>query len=163
MKNLTKTLAVSFLALSISLTSCDTSTEDSILPESPVANTTNTQTTNNSTTQTTATLSSDEFKIVERFIKAINDNNREAGLALITTNAGYAYSLTGSLNTGVAFRNWLESDLFGPRAVINIERASQDRNVVRIQGRWGRNGNATNSADYYFTVENGLITAWRLV
>ena len=146
MKTPIKFLTISFLALSVSLSSCNKS-EEEIAP----------QQTN------TATLNSAEFRVVQNFINAINANDRTAGLALVSTNAGYAYSLTGSLNTGNSFRNWLESDLFGPRAVVNIERASQNGNVVRIQGRWGRNGIANNAADYYFTVENGLITAWRLV
>jgi hypothetical protein len=149
MKNVSKVFAISFLALSFSLTSCS-STEEAVTPQQEQQS-------------SNITLNTAEFGVVQNFVKAINDNNRTAGLALVSANAGYAYSLSGSLNTGLSFTNWLESDLFGPRAVINMQSASQSGNVVRIQGRWGRNGNATNAADYYFTVENGLITAWRLV
>jgi hypothetical protein len=150
MKNSIKIFAISLLALSFTLTSCSKTEEESVNPQS-------------NTTTNAVRLNTDEFGVVENFVRAINANDRTAGLALVSQNAGYAYSLTGSLNSGNSFRNWLESDLFGPRAVIQIERVIQDRNVVRVQGRWGRNGNATSNADYYFTVENGLITAWRLV
>ncbi len=149
MKTSIKFLTISLLALTISLSSCNKSDEEIAPQQTNVA--------------PAASLNSAEFIVVQNFVNAINANDRIAGLALVSTNAGYAYSLTGSLNTGNSFTNWLESDLFGPRAVVNIERASQNGNVIRIQGRWGRNGNATNAADYYFTVENGLITAWRLV
>jgi hypothetical protein len=114
-------------------------------------------------TQAQVTLNTPEFRVVESFLNAINANDRTAALALVAPNVGYAYSLTGTLNTGVSFLNWLESDLFAPKAVVQMQTATQNGNVVRIQGRWGRNGNASNAADYYFTVENGLITAWRLV
>ncbi len=149
MKTLMKTLMLPFVALAMfALVSCS-----NVSPNAP----------STPSTPTAQTLTTAEFRTVQNFINAINANDRNAALALVSDNAGYAYSLTGSLNTGTSFRNWLESDLFAPRAVIQIETATQDGNVVRIQGRWGRNGNATSRADYYFTVANGLITAWRLV
>ena len=151
MKNSIKLFSIILLATVFSLSSCSQNQEE-IAPQ--------TAQTNNSSVNAPNTA---EFRVVQSFINAINANDRSAVAPLIATNAGYAYSLTGALNTGERFQSWLESDLFAPRAVIQMETVTQNGNVVRIQGRWGRNGNATNRADYYFTVENGLITAWRLV
>ncbi|MCU0390830.1 MAG: nuclear transport factor 2 family protein [Thermoflexibacter sp.] len=151
MKNSIKFLSIIALATIFSLSSCSQSQEE-IAPQAA-------QNSNNAN----ITLNTAEFGVVQNFINAINANDRNAVAPLLAANAGYAYSLTGALNTGERFRSWLESDLFAPRAVIQMETVTQNGNVVRIQGRWGRNGNATNRADYYFTVENGLITAWRLV
>jgi SnoaL-like domain len=150
MKNHTKVFALGTLMLATWLTSCNQTTEE-VSPQQE------------QTQNSNVTLNTEEFRIVQGFVNAINANDRAAGLALVADQAGYAYSLTGTLNTGNSFRSWLESDLFGPRAVIQIQQVSQTGNVVRVQGRWGRNGNATNAADYHFTVENGLITSWRLV
>jgi hypothetical protein len=151
MKTTIKTIAAALFVATFGLTSCNTS--EDLAPQTAL-----TQQAAN-----LAVLNTSESRVVQNFIAAINNNDRAAGLVLVSQNAGYAYSLTGTLNTGTSFTNWLESDLFGPRAVIQVESATQDGNVVRIQGRWGRNGNASNRADYYFTVQNDLITAWRLV
>jgi SnoaL-like domain len=102
-----------------------------------------------------------EFAIVNSFVEAINNQDRAAARALLAPDAGYAYG-DGALRTGQSFDNWLESDLYGPNARIVIESATQNGNQVNMLGRWGRNGNTTNRADYRFVVRDGLIQSWRL-
>jgi hypothetical protein len=150
MKTLISPIALFLVAATLSMTACQQDDSNSVAPQT-------------NQPATGITLNTPEFRVVQNFITAINNNDRAAAAPLLAPSAGYAYNLTGALNTGTTFQGWLESDLFGPRAVIRVETATQNANVVRVQGMWGRNGNANSRADYYFMVENGLITAWRLV
>jgi hypothetical protein len=135
------------LVLLFGLFTASCSRDNDMMPEADPASLPNTQ----------------EFAVVQNFVNAINAGNRSAAIALTNAETGYAYSMNGTLSTGQSFLNWLESDLFAPNARIVIESATQNGNTVNIVGRWGRNGNATNRANYFFTVQNGIITAWRLV
>jgi hypothetical protein len=139
-----------FLSLSMALftTSCSQSEADTVEPT--VENTQNAGLPNTA-----------EFTVVRNFVDAINSQNRTAARALLATESGYAYG-DGALRTGQNFDNWLESDLYSGNARIVIESATQNGNQVNMLGRWGRNGNATNRADYRFVVRDGLIQSWRL-
>jgi limonene-1,2-epoxide hydrolase len=135
------------VAANLFATACQT-TEDAVNPQD---------------TQVAALPTTAEFRVVQNFVNAINAQDRAAAQALLAPTVWYAYGANGTQNSGQSFLNWLESDLFAPNARIVIERATANGTEIRLEGRWGRNGNATNRANYLFTVQNGLIASWRLL
>jgi hypothetical protein len=149
MKNLVFAFAAIFTFM---LTSCSENTVETVEPTNTTVNTANLNPTNDS-----------RVAVVISFINAINSNNRQAALDLTTDQTWYAYGQTGGTqNCCDRFRAWLESDLFSPNAVIEPAQFTINGNAISMTGRWGRNRQANNAANYIFEINDGRVTSWRL-
>jgi len=106
-------------------------------------------------------LAADPAATVRAFAQALQQGKSAEAVAMISPEAGYAYSLDGALTTGDRFKGWLQSDIVGPGSTFVIEAETVTGTTVDTLVMWGR-GTPSTPARYVFEVKDGLITSWRM-
>lgn len=102
------------------------------------------------------------LKPVKALIEAMQTENAELIRAQFSKTATQAYGAEGIMKTADETRRWIESDIISRRGkVANPQYTVINENQVVVKGQYSSQG-YTNKADFLFTVEDGLITAWRM-
>ncbi len=102
------------------------------------------------------------LKPVKALIEAMAAENAELIRAQFSKTATQAYGADGTMKTADETRKWLESDIISRQGkVANPEYTVISENQVVVKGQYSSRG-YTNKANFLFTVENGLITGWRM-
>ncbi|MBK7741313.1 MAG: nuclear transport factor 2 family protein [Saprospiraceae bacterium] len=136
------------LLLSISLTACGQVN----------SNKTNTNNTLNSKEMQDETI----LKPVKALMEAMQAENSELIRAQFAKTATQAYGADGIMKSAEETKKWIESDIISRQGkVANPEYSIISDNEVVVKGQYSSRG-YTNKANFLFTVENGLITSWRM-
>ena len=98
--------------------------------------------------------------VVSALMDAMQVNDAEQIRALFDANAFQAYG-DGAARSGEAFFSWLESDIIEREGRVEDAQLTVDGNEVVVTGQYQSRG-YTNEANFLLTVENGLITSWRM-
>lgn len=102
------------------------------------------------------------LKPVKALIEAMQTENAELIRAQFSKTATQAYGAEGTMKTADETRRWIESDIISRQGkVANPQYTVINENQVVVKGQYSSQG-YTNKADFLFTVEDGLITAWRM-
>lgn len=102
------------------------------------------------------------LKPVKALIEAMEAENAELIRAQFSEKATQAYGADGIMKTAEETKKWLESDIISRQGkVANPEFTVISKNEVVVKGQYSSIG-YTNKANFLFTVENGLITSWRM-
>ena len=102
------------------------------------------------------------LKPVKTLIEAMKAENAELIRAQFSETATQAYGADGIMKTAEETKKWIESDIIERQGkVANPEYTVLNENEVVVKGQYSSRG-YTNKANFLFTVENGLITSWRM-
>lgn len=102
------------------------------------------------------------LKPVKALIEAMEAENAELIRAQFSEKATQAYGADGKMKTPEETKKWIESDIINRQGkVANPEYSVINENEVVVKGQYSSIG-YTNKANFLFTVENGLITSWRM-
>lgn len=102
------------------------------------------------------------LKPVKALIEAMEAENAELIRAQFSEKATQAYGADGKMKTPEETKKWIESDIISRQGkVANPEYSVISENEVVVKGQYSSIG-YTNKANFLFTVENGLITSWRM-
>lgn len=102
------------------------------------------------------------LKPVKALIEAMEAENAKLIRAQFSAKATQAYGADGEMKTAEETKKWLESDIISRQGkVANVEYTLAGKNQVVVTGQYSSRG-YTNKANFLFTVENGLITGWRM-
>ncbi len=102
------------------------------------------------------------LKPVKTLIEAMEAENAELIRTQFSETATQAYGADGTMKTAAETKKWLESDIIERQGkVANPEYTVISKNQVVVKGQYSSRG-YTNKANFLFTVENGLITSWRM-
>lgn len=102
------------------------------------------------------------LKPVKTLIEAMKAENAELIRAQFSETATQAYGADGIMKTAEETKKWIESDIIERQGkVANPEFTVISENEVVVKGQYSSRG-YTNKANFLFTVENGLITSWRM-
>src|SRR5690606_12190409 len=102
------------------------------------------------------------LKPVKALMEAMQSENAELIRAQFSEKATQAYGADGIMKTPEETRKWLESDIISRQGkVANPQFTVINDNEVVVTGQYSSIG-YTNKANFLFTVENGLITSWRM-
>lgn len=102
------------------------------------------------------------LKPVKALIEAMEAENAKLIRVQFSETATQAYGADGTMKTAEETKKWLESDIVGRQGkVANPEYTVIGENQVVVKGQYSSHG-YTNKANFLFTVENGLITSWRM-
>lgn len=135
------------LAMTVSITAC-----------AQQNNRTNNNITSNSKEMQNETI----LKPVKALIEAMQLENAELIRAQFSKTATQAYGADGTMKTAEETKKWIESDIVSRQGkVTNPEYSIISENEVVVQGQYSSHG-YSNKANFLFTVENGLITSWRM-
>lgn len=122
------------------------------------------ETTKNQTSKSNLTTMQDEsiLKPVKTLIEAMKAEDAELIRAQFATTATQAYGADGKWKTPEETAKWIESDIISRQGKVeNPEYSIIDTDQVVVRGQYFSRG-YTNKADFLFTVDNGLITSWRM-
>jgi ketosteroid isomerase-like protein len=81
--------------------------------------------------------------------------------AQFSPDATQAYGADGRMKTAVATARWLESDIIERNGRVTHPEFTVNGNEVIVRGQYQARG-YSSQADFLFTVDNGLITSWRM-
>ena len=102
------------------------------------------------------------LKPVKALIEAMEAENAELIRAQFSETATQAYGADGIMKTPEETKKWIETDIINRQGkVANPEYSVISENEVVVKGQYSSIG-YTNKANFLFTVENGLITSWRM-
>jgi hypothetical protein len=102
------------------------------------------------------------LKPVKALIEAMDAENAEGIRAQFSKKATQAYGADGSMKTPEETEKWIESDIISRQGkVAKPEYKVINDSQVVVTGQYSSKG-YTNKANFLFTVEDGLITAWRM-
>ncbi|WCM42043.1 nuclear transport factor 2 family protein [Flavobacterium sp. CBA20B-1] len=102
------------------------------------------------------------LKPIKALIEAMQTENAELIRAQFSKTATQAYGAEGTMKTADETRRWIESDIISRQGkVANPQYTVINENQAVVKGQYSSEG-YTNKADFLFTVEDGLITAWRM-
>lgn len=102
------------------------------------------------------------LKPVKALMEAMEAENAELIRAQFAKTATQAYGADGIMKTAEETKKWIESDIVSRQGkVTNPEYSIISENEVVVKGQYSSQG-YTNKANFLFTVENGLITSWRM-
>lgn len=102
------------------------------------------------------------LKPVKALIEAMEAENAELIRAQFSETATQAYGADGKMKTPEETKKWIESDIINRQGkVANPEYSVISENEVVVKGQYSSIG-YSNKANFLFTVENGLITSWRM-
>ncbi|MFV0226011.1 nuclear transport factor 2 family protein [Empedobacter falsenii] len=102
------------------------------------------------------------LKPVKALIEAMKAENAKLIRAQFSETATQAYGADGIMKTAEETKKWIESDIIERQGkVANPEYTVLNENEVVVKGQYSSRG-YTNKANFLFTVENGLITSWRM-
>lgn len=98
---------------------------------------------------------------VRALIAAMQAQDAAAIRAQFAPTATQAYGADGRMKTPEATARWLESDIIRRHGKVADPEFSVSGNEVVVRGQYNATG-YTSKASFLFTVENGLITSWRM-
>ena len=98
---------------------------------------------------------------VRALIEAMEAGDAARIRAQFSPNATQAYGADGRMKTPAATARWLESDIISRNGKVTNPEFSENGNEVIVRGQYSSQG-YSSKADFLFTVENGLITSWRM-
>jgi len=102
------------------------------------------------------------LKPVKALIEAMQSENAELIRSQFAKTATQAYGADGKMKTATETQKWLESDIISRQGkVTNPKYTVINANQVVVKGQYSSHG-YSNKADFLFTVQNGLITGWRI-
>lgn len=102
------------------------------------------------------------LKPVKSLIDAMEAENAELIRAQFSEKATQAYGADGKMKTPEETKKWIESDIIRRQGkVANPQYSIISENEVVVKGQYSSQG-YTNTANFLFTVENGLISSWRM-
>lgn len=102
------------------------------------------------------------LKPVKALIEAMQTENAEKIRAQFAPTATQAYGAEGIMKTAEETKKWIETDIVSRKGkVANPEYSVLNEREVVVTGQYSSIG-YTNKANFLFTVENGLITSWRM-
>ncbi|MCC7445477.1 MAG: hypothetical protein IT263_11675 [Saprospiraceae bacterium] len=102
------------------------------------------------------------LKPVKALIEAMKAENAKLIRAQFSETATQAYGADGIMKTAEETKKWIESDIIERQGkVANPEYTVLNENEVVVKGQYSSRG-YTNKANFLFTVENGMITSWRM-
>lgn len=122
----------------------------------------NAQTTSppNSSMPTTAALITADVP-VRALIAAMQVQDAAAIRAQFAPTATQAYGADGRMKDPAATAKWLESDIINRRGKVGDPEFTVNGSEVVVRGQYNAIG-YSSKANFLFTVENGLITSWRM-
>lgn len=101
-------------------------------------------------------------KPIQTLMEAMEAENAELIRAQFAKTATQAYGADGKMKTPEETAKWLESDIISRRGkVAKPEYTVFNEREVVVKGQYSSQG-YTNKSNFLFTVENGLITSWRM-
>jgi hypothetical protein len=98
---------------------------------------------------------------VRALIKAMEAEDAALIRAQFSPNATQACGADGRMKSPAATARWLESDIISRNGKVLNPEFSENGNEVVVRGQYSSRG-YSSKADFLFTVENGLITSWRM-
>jgi len=99
---------------------------------------------------------------IKALIEAMQSENAELIRVQFADTATQAYGAEGIMKTAEETKKWIESDIIDRRGKVgDPEYTVISKNEVVVTGQYSSKG-YTNKANFLFTVENGLITSWRM-
>ena len=102
------------------------------------------------------------LKPVKKLIEAMEAEDSVLIRAQFSKTATQAYGADGIMKTPEETSKWLESDIISRQGKVTSPHYTViNENQVVVKGQYSSRGYA-NNADFLFTVENGLITGWRM-
>lgn len=115
-----------------------------------------------STSNATRMQNENILKPVKALIQAMDAENAKDIKAQFSKTATQAYGADGVMKTAKETSRWLETDIIDRQGKVKNPEYSiiSDKEVV-VKGQYSSRG-YTNKANFLFTVENGLITSWRM-
>ncbi|MDR7129550.1 hypothetical protein J2X69_001895 [Algoriphagus sp. 4150] len=141
-----KTKFMIFLLTGYSFIACAQKTSKTMTPNSK------------STTMEDKTL----LEPVKTLIEAMEAEDAELIRKQFAKTATQAYGADGTMKTPEATAKWLESDIISRQGKVeNPEFTVENGNQVIVRGQYSSRG-YSNKADFLFTVEDGVITSWRM-
>jgi len=104
--------------------------------------------------------SAEPATVVEALLEAMPANDAERIRSLFDADASQAYG-DGTPKSGPEFFRWLESDIIERGGRVENARLETDGDEVVVTGLYRSRG-YESEANFLLTVENGLITSWRM-
>jgi len=98
---------------------------------------------------------------VRALIEAMADGDAARIRAQFSPDATQAYGAEGRMGTPAAAARWLETDIIERNGKVTNPEFTVNGNEVVVRGQYSSRG-YSSKADFLFTVENGLITSWRM-
>lgn len=98
---------------------------------------------------------------VRALIEAMAAGDAARIRAQFSPGATQAYGADGRIGTAAAAVRWLESDIIARNGKVTDPEFSVNGNGVVVRGQYSSRG-YSSKADFLFTIENGLITSWRM-
>lgn len=98
---------------------------------------------------------------VRALIAAMQDKDAAAIRAQFAATATQAYGADGRMKSAAATAKWLETDIIEREGKVDKPEFSVDANQVIVRGQYNAKG-YSSKANFLFTVDNGLITSWRM-
>jgi hypothetical protein len=148
---------VLFVFVIVSFTACGQKTvkQEKIKSETSKQEISKTNKMDNSTDQTI-------LVPVKTLMEAMEAENADLIRAQFAKTATQAYGANGTMKSPEETAKWLETDIISRQGkVAKPEYTVLTDNQVVVKGQYASRG-YSNAADFLFTVENGLITSWRM-
>lgn len=98
---------------------------------------------------------------VRALIEAMDAEDAALIRAQFSPNATQAYGADGRMKSPAATVRWLESDIISRNGKVLNPEFSENGTEVVVRGQYSSRG-YSSKADFLFTVENSLITSWRM-
>jgi hypothetical protein len=98
---------------------------------------------------------------VRALVSAMQAEDAAAIRAQFAPTATQAYGADGRMKNAAATAKWLESDIISRRGKVKDPEFTVNGKEVVVRGQYNAVG-YTSKADFLFTVENELITSWRM-
>jgi len=98
---------------------------------------------------------------VRALIEAMAAEDAARIRAQFSPSATQAYGADGRMGTPAAAARWLETDIIERNGKVTNPEFTVNGNEVIVRGQYSSRG-YSSKADFLFTVENGLITSWRM-
>lgn len=98
---------------------------------------------------------------VRALIEAMAARDAAGIRAQFSPNATQAYGADGRMKSPAATARWLETDIIARNGKVTDPEFSVNGNEVVVRGQYSSRG-YSSKADFLFTVEDGLITSWRM-
>lgn len=102
------------------------------------------------------------LKPIKELIDAMQKEDAARIRAQFSKNATQAYGADGKMKSSEETKTWIETDIINRKG--KLENSTFDlvsNTEVVVTGQYKSIG-YTNKANFLFTVENGLITSWRM-
>jgi len=98
---------------------------------------------------------------VRALMKAMAAEDAEQIRKQFSPKATQAYGADGEMKSPAETKRWIESDIIERKGKVSEPEYTVNGNEVIVRGEYSSRG-YSNKADFLFTVEDGLITSWRM-